>query len=132
MEQKTTEERLALLELRLQQQTMLEDMRAKRLEKLQERVTKLEVASAALRVVTDAGMLLRFSDAQGAVRLEVGIDAQGCPVVKATGPDGGVLLGVTPEGTPHLTVGRRGRVGVCVTAEEDGSAHLALNSYGGV
>lgn len=133
MEQKAIEQRLADLELRMTQQTMLADIRLSTVKALQMRVDMLQRRLELLTITgTGQNIMLRFQDSTGAVRLEVGVDAQDCPVVKAVGPDGAAVLGVTPGGLPHVAVGRNGRTGFCAMAEADGTANLQLKSYGGM
>ena len=146
MEQKTIEERLAAAEAAMvrmaEQIDGLQQYRNRHQTDLASCVLHIEGLRAELMKVnrrlelltitgTGQNIMLRFQDSTGAVRLEVGVDAQDCPVVKAVGPDGAAVLGVTPGGMPHVAVGRNGRTGFCAMADADGTANLQLKSYGG-
>jgi len=102
----------------------IDQLRAE-LMQLQRRLHLLEITG------TGQNIMLRFKDSTGAVRLEVGVDATDCPIIKAVGQDGAAVLGVTPGGIPHVAVGRNGRIGFCAMADADGTANLQLKSYRG-
>ena len=130
MEQKTIEERLAYLEDHLRRQALLNFTRLARIVALQRQLAALEQRAGLMDYTgTGQNIMLRFKDSTGAVRLEVGVDSTDCPIIKAVGPDGAAVLGVTPGGMPHVAVGRNGRTGFCAMADADGTANLQLKSY---